>query len=105
MTSKLSTFLSELKRRKVYRVAVVYVVAGAGIWAGAEVAFPALNLADPEEWRNLAGDPAYRGVRNRLAGHMPSDPAPVAETSYQLAPHHVPPLKSKEEYLPQRGLG
>jgi len=33
-----------LKRRKVYRVAVVYVVVGAGIWAGAEVAFPALNL-------------------------------------------------------------
>ena len=37
-------FLAELKRRKVYRVAVVYVIVGAGIWAGAEVAFPALNL-------------------------------------------------------------
>jgi arylsulfatase A-like enzyme len=55
--------------------------------------------ADPEEWRNLAGDPAYRGVRNRLAGYMPSDPAPVAETSYRLAPHHIPPLRSKDEYL------
>ncbi len=42
--------------------------------------------ADPEEWRNLAGDPAYRGVRDRMAGYMPSDPAPVADTSYRLAP-------------------
>jgi arylsulfatase A-like enzyme len=58
--------------------------------------------ADPEEWRNLASDPAYRGVRNRLAGHMPRDPAPVADTSYRLAPHHIPPLKSKEEYLALR---
>jgi TolB-like protein len=33
-----------LKRRKVYHVAVVYVIVGAGIWAGAEVAFPALSL-------------------------------------------------------------
>jgi serine/threonine-protein kinase len=44
VATKLSSFLAELKRRKVYRVAVVYVVVGAGIWAGAEVAFPALSL-------------------------------------------------------------
>jgi arylsulfatase A-like enzyme len=60
--------------------------------------------ADPEEWRNLAGDPEYRGVRNRLAGLMPRDPAQVVDTSYPLAPHHIPPLKSKEEYLAQKGL-
>lgn len=55
--------------------------------------------ADPEEWRNLARDPAYNEVKARLAAHMPQDPAPVVETSYQLAPHHIPPLRSKEEYL------
>jgi len=55
--------------------------------------------ADPEEWRNLASDPAYQGIKERMAGHMPRDPVPVADTSYRLAPHHIPPLKSKEEYL------
>jgi arylsulfatase A-like enzyme len=60
--------------------------------------------ADPEEWRNLAGDPAYREIRDRLAGLMPEDPAQVVDTSYPLAPHHIPPLKSKEEYLAQKGL-
>lgn len=44
MASKLSLFVTELKRRKVYHVGVVYVVVGGGIWAGAEIAFPALNL-------------------------------------------------------------
>jgi len=54
---------------------------------------------DPEEWTNLAGHPDYRAVRERLAAMMPRNPAPVAETSYKLAPHHTPPLKSKEDYL------
>ncbi len=54
---------------------------------------------DPEEWTNLARNPAHREVRDRLAGLMPRNPAPVAETSYRLAPHHIPPLRSKEEYL------
>jgi arylsulfatase A-like enzyme len=55
--------------------------------------------ADPEEWRNLADDPTYRDVKERLAAYMPSDPAQVVDTNYPLAPHHIPPLKSKEEYL------
>jgi arylsulfatase A-like enzyme len=58
--------------------------------------------ADPEEWRNLAGEPAYREVKERLAAHMPRDPTPVKDTAYPLAPHHIPPLKSKEEYLGRR---
>jgi len=40
VASKLSLFLKELKRRKVYRVAVVYVVVGAGIIGLADAALP-----------------------------------------------------------------
>jgi adenylate cyclase len=40
MASKLLLFLAELKRRKVYRVATVYVVAGAGIIGLCEAALP-----------------------------------------------------------------
>ncbi|MFH1763332.1 MAG: hypothetical protein ABIF09_03980 [Gemmatimonadota bacterium] len=40
MASKLSLFLVELKRRKVYRVATVYVVVGAGIIGLGEAALP-----------------------------------------------------------------
>jgi hypothetical protein len=40
MASKLSSFLVELKRRKVYRVATVYVVVGAGIIGLADAALP-----------------------------------------------------------------
>ena len=58
--------------------------------------------ADPEEWTNLANDPAYQRVKDRMAAMMPPDPAPVVDTSYELAPHHIPPLKSKEEYLRRR---
>ena len=54
---------------------------------------------DPEEWVNLAADPAYAAVKKRLAAFVPSTQAPVAETSYKLAPHHIPPFRSKEEYL------
>ena len=36
---------------------------------------------------------------------MPSDPSPVVDTDYPLAPHHIPPLKSKEEYLRLKGGG
>jgi arylsulfatase A-like enzyme len=59
---------------------------------------------DPEEWHNLAHDPAHRETKERLAAKMPSDPAPVAPSSYQLAPHHIPPLRSKEEYLHNKEL-
>jgi TolB-like protein/Flp pilus assembly protein TadD len=40
VASKLSSFLAELKRRKVYRVATVYVVVGAGIIGLCEAALP-----------------------------------------------------------------
>jgi tetratricopeptide (TPR) repeat protein len=39
-------FLTELKRRRVYRVAVVYAAVAFVIWQAAEIAFPALNLPD-----------------------------------------------------------
>jgi arylsulfatase A-like enzyme len=61
--------------------------------------------ADPEEWRNLASDPEYRDVRDRLAAYLPRNPAPVVDTTYPLMPHHYPPLKSKEEYLASKGRG
>ncbi len=44
--SKLGSFLAELKRRKVYRVAVVYAVVAFVIWQAAEIAFPSLHLPD-----------------------------------------------------------
>jgi TolB-like protein/Flp pilus assembly protein TadD len=37
-------FFSELKRRRVYRVAAVYALVAFVIWQAAEIAFPALNL-------------------------------------------------------------
>jgi TolB-like protein len=42
--SRFHEFLAELRRRKVYRVAVVYAVVAFVIWQAAEIAFPALNL-------------------------------------------------------------
>ncbi|MCJ7630579.1 MAG: hypothetical protein MUO50_19565, partial [Longimicrobiales bacterium] len=47
MASKLSSFLAELKRRKVYHVSVAYLVVGAGIL---EVAS---NLLAPVDWEQL----------------------------------------------------
>jgi TolB-like protein len=44
--SGLSVFLAELRRRRVYRVAVVYAVVAFVIWQAAEIAFPALNLPE-----------------------------------------------------------
>lgn len=41
-----SRFLKELKRRHVFRVAVVYAVVAAGTWQVADVAFAALDLPD-----------------------------------------------------------
>jgi len=54
---------------------------------------------DPEEWTNLADDPDYADVKNAMAALIPADPAPLAETSYQLSPHHVPPFRNAEHYL------
>jgi TolB-like protein/Tfp pilus assembly protein PilF len=42
----LREFLVELKRRKVYRVAVVYAVVAFVIWQASEIAFPALHLPE-----------------------------------------------------------
>jgi adenylate cyclase len=44
MASKLSQFLAELRRRKVTRVAVVYVLVGIGVIEGAQLIFEALEL-------------------------------------------------------------
>ncbi len=44
MASNLGVFLSELKRRKVYRVAVAYIVVGIGVLGAAEVIMDPLGL-------------------------------------------------------------
>ena len=44
MASKLSSFLAELRRRKVYRVATAYVIVGVGILGAAEVILDPLGL-------------------------------------------------------------
>lgn len=54
--------------------------------------------SDPEEWTNLADDPHYQGIKEELGKYIPEKPAPFAETSYEVAPHQVAPLKTKEEY-------
>ncbi|MBI1394104.1 MAG: sulfatase-like hydrolase/transferase [Alphaproteobacteria bacterium] len=52
---------------------------------------------DPEEWRNLAGDPAYKDVKARLKAAFPATPAPMGPT-IALMPHHVPPFGSLDQY-------
>ena len=47
----------------------------------------------------MAADPNYAAVKAELAKHIPQSPAPLAETSYGLAPHHIPPWNTKEDYL------
>jgi TolB-like protein/Flp pilus assembly protein TadD len=42
----MGSFLAELKRRKVYRVAIVYAAVAFVIWQGAEIAVPALRLPE-----------------------------------------------------------
>ncbi|UCC82581.1 MAG: tetratricopeptide repeat protein [Gemmatimonadota bacterium] len=44
--SALRHFLSELRRRRVYRVAVVYAVVAFVIWQAAEISFPALGFPE-----------------------------------------------------------
>ncbi|NIN70630.1 MAG: hypothetical protein GTO46_01595, partial [Gemmatimonadetes bacterium] len=46
MGSDLRTFLAELKRRRVYRVAAVYAAVAFVIWQAADFALPALRLPD-----------------------------------------------------------
>ncbi len=59
---------------------------------------------DPEEWTNLADDPAYAAIKQDLAQHIPANPAALAETSYRLSPHHTPPWKSREDYMRAKGI-
>jgi len=54
---------------------------------------------DPEEWTNLAYKPGFKDIKKKLSLYFPQNPAPLAETSYKLMPHHLPPYKSKEEYF------
>ena len=56
------------------------------------------HRSDPEEWANLADRSEYREVKARMTALIPSDPAPLADTSYKIMPHHYPPFRSKEEY-------
>jgi len=44
MTSRIRSFLAELKRRKVYRVAVVYVIVGFAVIEGGQLIFDALEF-------------------------------------------------------------
>jgi serine/threonine-protein kinase len=44
--SSLRRFLADLKRRRVFRVAVVYAVVAFVVWQAAEIAVPGLNLPD-----------------------------------------------------------
>ena len=55
--------------------------------------------ADPEEWHNLAGEAEYAEVERTLAAHIPSEPAALVKTSEPLQAHHIPPFRSRVEYL------
>ncbi len=60
------------------------------------------HAADPEEWTNLADDPAYDEIKAEMAAFIPADPAPFVDTSYEILPHHNPPLRSLEDYLQRK---
>jgi len=60
------------------------------------------HSVDPEEWTNLADDPAYNAIKAQMAAFIPANPAPFVDTSYEIMPHHIPPLRSLEEYLEQK---
>jgi len=60
---------------------------------------------DPEEWYNLAGNPAYRNTLLVLKAFIPEHPAALVKTSYKVEPHHWPPFRSKEEYLKWKKTG
>jgi len=61
--------------------------------------------ADPGEWTNLANDPAYAEAKARLKGLIPTDPAPLVDTSYEVASHQLPPLRDREDYLRRKAEG
>jgi arylsulfatase A-like enzyme len=62
------------------------------------------HKSDPEEWNNLADIPEYKEIKENLLRYIPNNPAPLAETSYKLMPHHIPPFKSKEDYSTRKAL-
>ncbi len=57
------------------------------------------HTKDPEEWTNLAQDAEYDSIKQDLRQHIPSNPAPLVKTSLKLQSHHIPPFKSKAEYM------
>lgn len=58
------------------------------------------HAADPNEWHNLANQEQFTATKARLAKLVPEHPAPLrSETLTELAPHHIRPYQSKEEYL------
>jgi hypothetical protein len=62
------------------------------------------HRSDPEEWDNLADKPEYKELKEKLAGYIPENPAPLADTSYKTMPHHILPLKNKEDYFTRKKL-
>jgi arylsulfatase A-like enzyme len=60
------------------------------------------HQADAEEWTNLALDPAFAAVIERMAQYIPTNPAPLVDTSYELMPHHIPPLRDLDDYLQRK---
>ncbi|WP_186775144.1 sulfatase [Allorhodopirellula solitaria] len=56
------------------------------------------HQSDAEEWHNLAGDPNFAQIKNKLAAQIPESPAPLVKTSEKLDPHHIPPFRSRSEY-------
>jgi hypothetical protein len=55
MASRLSSFLAELKRRKVYHVAVAYILVGWGVSQGAEFLFGDLLRLQDVVWQVVIG--------------------------------------------------
>jgi len=55
--------------------------------------------SDPNEWFNLAGKEEYANVIDMMRRDLPPNPAPLKVSSEKLQPHHLPPFKSRAEYL------
>jgi len=54
---------------------------------------------DPEEWNNLAGDPALKDTLLALSRHIPEQQAPFPlESQIPLLEHHIMPIQSRAHY-------
>ncbi len=63
------------------------------------------HRSDPEEWENLANNPAYQEKLTEMRSYIPANPAPLRkETLIPLMPHHFPPYTSKEDYQQRKHL-